>query len=101
MFRTASNSFYKTTSRSTAISSKESKRSIFYQQQKKEEPIANDQGSSELVSNTDRVIAGTPFSILRGKNQQKKEYKATNLFGSDSQTRLPQDIGSLLNEYYV
>ena len=30
LFRTASNSFYKTTSRSTAISSKESKRSIFY-----------------------------------------------------------------------
>jgi hypothetical protein len=28
--RTASNSFFKTTSRSTAISSKESKRSIFY-----------------------------------------------------------------------
>ncbi len=65
-----------------------------------EEPTTNDEGASELVSNTDRVIAGTPFSILRGK-QQKKEYKATNLFASDSQTRIPQDIGSLLNEYYV
>lgn len=54
-----------------------------------------------MVSNTDRVVAGTPFSILRGKQQQKKEYKATNLFASDSQTRIPQDIGSLLNEYYV
>jgi len=46
------------------------------------------------------VIAGTPFSILRNKNQ-KKEYKPTNLFSSDSQTRIPQDIGSLLNEFYV
>ena len=62
--------------------------------------MTNDQGASDLVSNTDRVVAGTPFSILRGK-QQKKEYKATNLFASDSQTRIPQDIGSLLNEYYV
>ena len=63
--------------------------------------MTNDQGASDLVSNTDRVVAGTPFSILRGKQQQKKEYKATNLFASDSQTRIPQDIGSLLNEYYV
>ncbi len=35
--RTASNSFFKTTSRSTAISSKESKRSIFYGTQKTQE----------------------------------------------------------------
>ena len=34
---------------------------------------------SELVSNTDRVIAGTPFSILKNKREEQR-HKATNLF---------------------
>ena len=54
------------------ISSKESKRSIFYKPQQQPDPSSSSAlggDSSDLVSNTDRVVAGTPFSILRQKQK--------------------------------
>ena len=75
MNKTAYNSFYKATTRSTTISSKLSQRSVFYGNGAVQKNSENNQesGVSELVSNTDRVIAGTPFSILKNKREGQSQ----------------------------
>ncbi len=74
--RKTANSFNKT-KRSTAISSSESIRSmqIF---STAADPNDDDNHVSELISNNDQVIAGTPLSILRGKKKGRQPLFALN-----------------------
>ena len=77
-------SFFKTT-RSTAMSSSDS--------------IRDDSHVSDLVSNTDRVLAGSPMNILR--NRKKKEGGGgSKVLHSISGAKFSKDIFSLINEFH-
>jgi hypothetical protein len=92
---TLTNSFFKT-NRSTAMSSNDSFKSMqaFSGTMKDTE----DNAVSDLVSNTDQLMVGTPMALLRGRQLKKQRlpiFQNSTLSGDN-----PKDINSLLKEFH-
>jgi len=65
----------------------------------------NDNAVSELISNSDQVIAGTPFQILRKKGRDKSiikdsDNRGNGICNSITGDTLGKDICSLIQEFH-